>query len=511
MKRYGLFLLVMAVVAVSCYKDEGSYDYQEINEVAIGGLGEALNVIFKKDTIRINPELRFTEDSISPERYEFEWKAVPGLSNENPGGIIGHSRKLDYFTELYPGGYSLYLKVRDKSTGLVWMNSVPLNIRTEVARGFLVLGENEEGYTGLDMVAMASDTMILKDLLKNNGLRPLKHPLRVMYTSASSSFMDPYVRLWVVTGEGAYYVNTTTFAGSELNDFRSMVYTSFDIPETLNPVHMISKSRSGSMSTTRVVVCESGDVFMANLFSGEYYANPVNRGSKTQNVLYKAFPFIFSAPGYVNGFILYDTDQDRFLRMGTFDSYSIELSDKPEDVFPWNQAGTGRKLVYGENTMNTDGGGSNGNSFALLKDAAGQFYIYEFYAYSSVVKRGEFSVSPSVATGLADAQLFAFSSKRTLFLYAVGKTLYAYDYNRGHEKLYSKEFADEITMIRFDLESNSTYNDLYVATYNQANGGMLQKYTLESDQNTFELKADANSYWEGLVKVKSIEWRDNEK
>lgn len=506
-----LFMMVVAFVLTSCYDDKGSYDYQPINEVAIDGLGEGLSVIYKRDTIRITPRLTFTLDSVNMNRYEFEWKAVPGSTNENPGGVIGQSRDLNYFTELFPGSYSLYLKVKDKETNLIWMNSIPIVIRTEVARGFLVLGEETDGYVGLDMISMSADTVVLKNLLKNNGLPPLKKPVRVFYTGSFTSAMDPYVRLWVMTEEGSYYLNTTTFMGTELNNFGSMVYTSYDIPKELNPVHIIAKSRTGSMSTSRMVVCDDGNAFMVSLYDGEYYSNPVNRASKTPTQLYKAFPYVFSAPGYVYGFVLYDTDNDRFLRMGTFDTYTRELPDKDGDVFPWEQKAAGRKLIYGENTMNVDGGSSNGNSFALMKDGSDRFYIYKFYAYSSAVKRGGYTINTSMATNLNQAQLFAFSSKRTLFLYAVGKTLYAYDYNEGHETLYTTDFEDEITMIKFDIESNSAFNELYVATYNVEKGGMLQKYVLGADQNTFELIPDERCYWDHLVKVKSMDWRNSDK
>ena len=96
-------------------------------------------------------------------------------------------------------------------------------------------------------------------------------------------------------------------------------------------------------------------------------------------------------------------------------------------------------------------------------------------------------------------------------MYAVGSKLYAYDYNKGYEKLYSMDMGDEITMLKFDLQADGTYNDLYVATYNSATGGTLQKYTLGTDQNTFELKPDERCCWTGLVKVKDMDWRNSTK
>ncbi|RHR79029.1 PKD-like family lipoprotein [Odoribacter sp. AF15-53] len=513
MKRNIILFVVIALTCgiVACYDDKGSYDYHEVNEVEVDELGDGYSMIFKKDTLKITPKLNFSMDSLNPDRYEYEWKAVPGLSNENPGGIIGTSRNLNYFIELYPGSYSIYLKVRDKQTGLLWMNYTSLTVRTEVSRGFLLVGEDEEGYVDVDMISMPGDTIVLKSLLANNGLPPMKGARGILYTGAYTASMDPYVKLWVMSEERSYYVNTTTFEGDPLNTFERMVYSSFDMPEEMNPVHFVAKSRAGAMSTNRMVVCDNGYVFMASLYSGDFYANPMNRASKTQDVLFKAYPYIFSAPGYVYGAVLYDTDDNRFLRFGTFDTYSRELSDAAGDVFPWIQP-EGRMLWYAENTMDTEGGSSNGNSFALMKDTeTGQFHIYKFYAYSSALKRGYYEIKSSLATDLARAELFAFSSKRTLFMYAVGSKLYAYDYNKGYEKLYSMDMGDEITMLKFDLQADGTYNDLYVATYNSATGGTLQKYTLGTDQNTFELKPDERCCWTGLVKVKDMDWRNSTK
>ena len=207
MRRNILLLLMIAFtcMVVSCYDDKGSYNYTDVNEVEIDELGDGYSVIFKKDTLKIVPKVSFTMDSLTPDRYEYEWKAVPGLTNKNPGGVIGTERDLVYFTELYPGSYSLYLKIRDKQTGLLWMNSTPLSVRTEVALGFLLIGEDPDGYVNVDMIAMPSDTIVLKSLLSNNGLPPMKGPKRIIYTSSGISSFDPYVKLWVATEDRSYY------------------------------------------------------------------------------------------------------------------------------------------------------------------------------------------------------------------------------------------------------------------------------------------------------------------
>ena len=143
-----------------------------------------------------------------------------------------------------------------------------------------------------------------------------------------------------------------------------------------------------------------------------------------------------------------------------------------------------------------------------MKDAGTNgYYIYKFKATGQKV--AGYEVNKSLATDIDKAELFAFASNRSILLYVVGKTLHAYDYKRGYEKKYSVELEDEITMVKFDIFSGyGDYNDLYVATYNSTTRGTLQKYVLGTDQNTFELKPDEKCKWNGLVKVKDIDWKN---
>ena len=510
MKRVILFFLtsVFICLTVACYDDKGSYNYKDVNEIEVDSLGKSHSVIFKKDTLKITPLLKFTEDSLSLDRYVYEWLVVPS-TEELTRKVIGTERDLNYFVELEPGAYTLYLKVRDKSTGLLWMNYTSLVVRTATSLGWLVIGEDVEGFVNLDMVAMAGDTMVLYNQLSNNGLPRLKDPKRVVYTGrVRMSSYAPHERLWIATGERSYHVNPSTFEGDLASTFEPLVYSYFELPQQFNPVYMITKAAgNGVMNSSRTVVCEEGHVFhLSSFLSSSEYADPINRTTDSPNVLFKAYPYIFASLGYAFGGILYNTDKNQFVRYTSYSTTCSSLSDKADDAFPWVQP-EGRTLVYGENTMDTEGGG-NGNSFALMKDAGTNgYYIYKFKA--SGQKVAGYEVNKSLATDIDKAELFAFASNRSILLYVVGKTLHAYDYKRDYEKKYSIEMEDEITMVKFDVFSGyGDYNDLYVATYNSIMGGTLQKYVLGTDQNTFELKPDEKCKWSGLVKVKDIDWKN---
>ena len=93
---------------MACYDDKGSYDYKEVNEIEVDSLGKSHSVIFKKDTLKITPLLKFTEDSLSLDRYAYEWLVVPSTSTEElTREVIGTERNLEYFVELEPATYTL--------------------------------------------------------------------------------------------------------------------------------------------------------------------------------------------------------------------------------------------------------------------------------------------------------------------------------------------------------------------------------------------------------------------
>ena len=149
---------ILSVFSISCYDDEGSNDYHPINEVKISDWKKGgYTAIFKNDTLKITPlsyldtvrkepVIQFTEDS-DPSRYEYEWKVVASsLTDDRDKGIVlGTERNLRYFVNLKPDSYTLYLKVKDTKTDLIWKSYTSLTVLSVTDKGFFVLGEKEDG------------------------------------------------------------------------------------------------------------------------------------------------------------------------------------------------------------------------------------------------------------------------------------------------------------------------------------------------------------------------------
>ena len=499
----------------SCFKDKGGYDYVDINEITISEMGGPYDLLFKVDTLKISPKLNFTMDTNDPDRYRYEWRIGVAATNESQKRpLVSNERNLVFPVDLLPNSYTVYYNIYDKITEVTWTSIASLRVTTAIATGFYITGE-EDGFSEVDMVAMQpNDTLIIKNLLKGNGMPRYRNPIRTIHTGSTGNQNN--VKLWFLGGEGSYYVNTKTFEAKQSNTFKNMVFTTFNLPLDIYPVDIAPKSFSAAGSTTgtysRVMITNNGYLFAASLMNGDLYGNPVNRVSSKPLEPFKLFPYIMYTPVRWDKYMVFDTENRRFM-YGSGGSVPANMLTPLTDAggpFPWNQMGTGRTLHYAENTRNYDDGSTMGNSFAIMKDSANQSHIYKFYVAGafSPVKRGYYKILP-IAENFNQANIYAFSSTRKLLYYAVGSKLYAYDYNPGLEKNYLvQDFGEEITMLNADIQQ-SNGSQLYVATYSKENKGTIRKFNVGPDLNNVTLTADESVLWKGLIKVKAMDWRNS--
>jgi hypothetical protein len=516
MKKISLIILTAFVTMLAaCYKDTGNYTYKEINEVRFSGIASKYSVLQGIDVLHIEPKIMPTEEISDPSRLSYYWILTTPSANID---TLGASPVLDTRVSALPGSYILYLRVVDKETGVAWKTGAELKVATRYSQGLMLMGTDENGNAEMDMITMSTDTMIAPRLLSISGLPVLKDPYAAIMTGRDTS--RNYTRLWVMTKSGSYFLDRETMTGTTARNFGSISVTNEPGLDKATMTPMLYapqvKERAGATSSTlgaRVMMTTDGNIFPTHSFlvGGDYYINPVNRLAADFSTLLKPAPYFFYPINNMTSFMWYDMGNQRFMNYPSFGTATASIipGDKSGDIFPWDQASVGRTFVYGENTRNTDGGSTNGNSFAIVKDNSNKFYIYKFYATgTSPIKRDFYQVNDAIATNFDKASLFAFSSKRTVVFYAVGNTLYAYDYNKGFEKSYTfSEIADEITMLKFDTQIDYVTNALYIATYNDGTKGRLRRYMVGTDPNSVLITPVDGSDWNGLIKVKSMNWR----
>ncbi len=508
---YYIIAFLSLIIIASCSKDEGNYDYNNINELAIQDVKSEYLVRTGIDTLRIKPKISATMDEADTTRYNYLWVLKTGSLTFD---TVGRKKNLEYPIRLNPVPYDLFYRVLDKKTGVTWIVNTKLNVSTPFSRGILIMGEDAEGYAEAEMLSMLTDTVHIKKILSSTSLPRLREPISLVHTGSGS---DAYIKLWAFTKSGSYFLDRPTMAGSSTNNFTRTLFISETIaPETLHPVVLAPQVRTiaGLTGSTlyRAMITKGGDLFASVplLMGGDFFNNPVNRLATAQQVRIPAAPYLLYPINSMSSVIWYDTQNNRFLNYTGIGSAvaSTVMADVAGGVFPWNQP-AGRTLVYAENTRNTDGGSTNGNSFAIMKDADNTNHIYKFYANgTSPAKRALYTIKP-MATDFEKAKFYAFSSNRTVVFYAVANKLYAYDYNPGFEKIYTfpEIGSDEISMIKFDTQIDFATNSLYIATYNETTKGTLRRYRVGTNPNIVDIQLQDKSTWSGMVKVKDINWR----
>ena len=517
MKKSIILLITLSIlIPVSCVSDLGNYNYKDINEITILGINDAYSVNMGIDELNITPQIemsQFTGD-LDSDRFIYQWIINTGSGNDT----LSHSRILKKVFDYVPAIYNVYFKMIDKETNIMWKAKTLITVGTPYTKGFMVLGENAAtGVVELQTISMSGiDTVVYGDVLKSSGLPALKNPIKVIHTGKSTT--NP--KLWVMTGSGSYYLDLLTM--------KSDVTMCFDkirlIPSMSGEEHVVEQfphicayDGTTSYDYYRGYITDKGNLYYTSpLFMGDFYDYPQNCTIKYTDpaaVFYKTAPCAMHyMKSSISGLIWYDLDNDRFLSdTSPVGDKSTMLTDKPTDPFPWNNQSYNRKFVYGENTFNTDGGSTNGNSFAVMKSTVdNKGYIYKFYAKTTPEKRSCYEVLNSVAPDFANASQYAFSSLRTIVFYTLNNKLYAYNYNPGYELNFDMSSYignDPVTMVMFDTQSQPNKDYLYVATFNSATGGRIRKFAIGSNLNAVELVPQPAFDFNGLCKVKHMSWR----
>lgn len=510
-------VFVVLMLTVSCISDLGNYTYSDINEIKISGINDEYNVNMGIENLKISPQITMTryEGTIPGDRFSCYWILADGSVLDT----LSRNLELDAVLDYPPASYTVYFKMRDNETNILWKQKTVVTVGTPYTKGFMVLGENAlTGNVELETISMSgADTLVYGDVLKNSGLPTLKNPIKVLHTGKST--YNP--KLWVMTGTGSYHLDLLSMKSNLSMSFGTIRLLPSVTGEEEHVVeqfpHICAYDGKTAYDYYRGYITDKGNLYYTSpLFMGDFYDYPHNCTIKFTDpdaVFYKAAPYaIHYIKSSMSGLVWYDTDNDRFLvDKSAVGDKSTELADKATDPFPWNNKAYDRKLVYAENTFNTDGGSTNGNSFAIMKSTTvGDGYIYKFYASSTPVKRGAYTVPASLAPNFSKASLYAISSLRTIILYVYEGRLYAYNYNPGYEQNVDlSQFIgdDPVTMVRFDTQSQPALDYIYIATHNGVTGGRLRKFAFGKDLDNIVLTPHTYFDFNGLCKIKHISWR----
>lgn len=328
--------------------------------------------------------------------------------------------------------------------------------------------------------------------------------------------------LYAVTDDGSYPLTHSSseskiaFAETDFNEMAWPTISTIKKPLKVLDIwpHAYGSGNNMRSRTSRFVLTDQA-MFFGSLYQGESYGNPANCYVQGDDKLVELAPYGFypDNSSYTSTVYLFDRTNHKFVKLANTYSANTNLAkitDTKEGAFWLDQTEYTpvRDLVYGEN-----GKGNNGASYALMNDADGKYYVYIFRAASAYqfVKMMSKNIDLSVATDFTKASHYAFYSNQYVILYSVGKDLWAYNYNSNKaQKL--KTFDGEITYMAFDVHSDDNPDDIIVATWSDAEKGIVYKYEMEDSPN--ELKINEKDYatknypWKTNLKVVKVEYRN---
>jgi hypothetical protein len=490
--KFQFFLSVLFVLNYSCTDDEGNYNYNEINEIAVTGVEESYTA-YSGEYFKISPNLNATKDDGSdPDRYIYEWIAL------NPSKLLNESRTLlattkdlDGILKLPSGKYEVYYFVKDKVTGVTWQQKkFILNVVSSVYEGWLVVG-NVDGKARLDMISILPgipEPRIITDVLDVAGsalkLSGSAVDVSCFPNATTSSAYGIYV---TATESGTARLDPDSFSWSQAQNFAYETVgggfpTNFGI-DFMETVGLGSENFAYS----------KGNIYYFNRTQNIKYGLPQNI-METSTKTFNAAPFIAGTSGGLNLPVFFNNDTRGFVRF----SYSKgNCSTMPPvtaspTVLDWNN--TNSDLIY----MNSSAFNANEN-FAVLKNLlTGKFYLLRFSKtfvqsyYKEIINAPEFD----------KATKFAVSPDSGYLFYAVGGKVYEYDNGTQSAKLMINKGSDEITYIAFNsLARTVDQKKLIVGSYGTT--GTLELYTVPPVNGDLVL---TNTY-SGLCKIVDVAYR----
>lgn len=486
-------LLLLLVLSWGCANDEGTYSYNDINEIKATGIEETYTA-YTGDNFKITPNLSTTlDDGSDPDRYTYLWVAVdPTKFTFEAKKTISTTKNLDGTLKLPPGKYRVYYFIKDKVTGVTWQHEpFLLNVVSSIYEGWLVVGD-ADGKARLDMVSILPDVAtprIITDVLDASGSALKLSGKAVDVHCFNQPFVTPLMY--------GIYVTTTENGTARLEQ------DSFGWVQSQNIAY---ETVGGSLPTNFGVdfmkspnagenfIYSKGNIYFYYRIAQAKYGLPQNIVDIESRPFYAA-PFIAENRGSLGTPVFYDKEARRFLR------YSISKGNcaamppvvGSPTVLDWNN--TNSDLVFMVSSAY-----NQGENFAVLKDiTTGKFSLLRFNVALAQVYYKEILNAPD----FDKATKFAVSPDTGYLFYAVGGKLYEYDNGTQSAKLMLDKGAEEITFIDFNTKTPEVFSrKLIVGSYN-GTVGKMELFTVPPVNGALIL----NSTYNGLCKIVDVAYR----
>ncbi|WP_212001789.1 PKD-like family lipoprotein [Chitinophaga sp. HK235] len=491
---------IICLFNTACYKDQGNYQYHEINNVdSITGIDKEYAILFK-DTLRISPKLFATQDQGDTGRYTYRWEALVDGGSRVPGDesnvLIGSFRDLAYPVKLRPAGYDCYYRVKDKQTGVEWFHRFHFTVQSTVYQGWVALCD-VKGAVRIDMVSrLGEQDRLIRDVMTftNAGL-PARQGAKQLVFEYSNAGRQFYLN----TGNGLERFEGENFTWKSTYGIRYEMLAPVDAGFSVDLFY------NSPLYLGVDYLIAGKQVFYRNqVMGGKAFGSPVNYVDDEKTPFNPA-RFVAGGYGSTSQHLLYDRDKRRFVvHDAMFGTKCSSLQDGK--LFSYT---TGKDLVY---MVPTSYGG--GDVFAIMKDDAGKYYTYCINVTRGGVKQSYYTEMTD-APELDKATVFAVSNQLGYVFYAVGGRLYEYDIFIHKATLMADFGTEKISVMKAPFFSSygkefytNLTNSLVVGSYDAARpdteNGVIRVYSIPDRNDALKLTWS----YQGLGKIVDLVYRE---
>lgn len=484
MKQIHLLYIAAALCftgLVGCMKDKGNYTYTEPNKITIGGVSDYYSVM-QGSYLQIVPDLQPSDlQAADSARYKYEWLSMMvGATSLDIKKVLGYNRSLRMPVNMTAGKYTVYYRVTDTVTGIMFQKSFLMEVTSAIYEGWMAMTD-VNGKARLDMISKINgEFKVIPDVLAFTGSSLVLEGKPVNVNCFRISALSTGYGIYLSTDKTTDRVDPETFQyKSTLNIKYEMVS---NVPETFAP------SAFANAGSYRIFMLEGTDVYYYYYTFNIRFGLPVNL-MKGEVIPFKVAPFLAPAVN-TTATCLYDMTNKRFVRHVGDDATCTAMPEGT--LFDFK---TGKDLVYMTYTSF-----NNGNVYAILRDpATGKHYLARFL-FGSNIQQVYYEEMP--ATDIAAAQQFAVNPDFGYVFYTVGGKLYSYDMSARTSKLMIDKGNSAFTLLQFRT------SNLMAASVDPSKpagaGGTLEEFTVPPIQGNLGL---VNS-WTGLGKIVGLSYRN---
>ncbi len=428
---FNKFIVISLLVfsLLSCYKDYGNYDYNELNEISITGIEESY-VVEQFENFTIQPVIE-QADATDETNLEFLWHMYPD-NRLNNSDTLSTERDLNATVFSTPGYYKAICRVTDGNTGVFVKKEFSVQVVNTYSNGLMILSELNNN---ANIAFLNSAGSLYEDVYYTvNKVYAGKNPVGL---GLINNRFEKGVLIMCDDGKGGAVVDALGFEKyAEYNDL-------FWIPKETPKPSWYCMYENWFYSD---FIIDNGLLRHRNLMNGA----PVKCDAETMKGT-ELFPAMFN--GWIMSQTFYDQKSERFIVRQVGGAMGV-VNDMPAGLF--NPADLKMQMICGAD-------GFKGDCFAMVyDDESNKYYSIQFICDGTNVNPLSM-IELSSAVDLDKASSFAVSSLSPQYFYAVENKLYCLDALANVNSLVY-EFDAGVTIDHIELKKEEGDRVMFVGT-----------------------------------------------